>query len=90
MPRILLWAVGGAALLAGIVIALALAPRMAVLAIVAIGILALIVRLAFWRHLRGSRDGARDVADEDSERGAQMQTFQRDKARHSGFGPMGS
>ena len=86
----LVWAFSGAALLAAVVIALALAPRVAVLAIVATGLLALIARLVSWRRLRGSPDTTRDPADEDIERGAQMQTFERDRARHTGPGPMGS
>ena len=90
MPRILWWAVAGAVLLAAIVIALALAPRIAVLAVFALGLLALIVRLVFWRRLRRPADAAFGAADDDAERGVQMQTFQRDKARHTGPGPMGS
>ena len=86
----LIWAVLGVALLAIMVIGPALFPRVAVLIIVAGGILALIVRLAFWGRLRGSPDAGRAVAGEDIERDAQMQTLQRGKARHTGPGPMGS
>jgi hypothetical protein len=90
MLRILIWSAVGVALLAAIVIALALAPRAIVLVIAAVGILALVVRLALWIRVRGSAEGARDAADEDLERGTAMQTFQRDKARHGGPGPWGS
>ncbi len=69
---------------------LAVSPKVAVLVIVAVGILALAIRLALWLRLRGSPDAERDATDEDLERGEAMQTFQRDKARHTGPGPTGS
>ena len=87
MSRILLWSAVGVVLLAAVVIALALAPKVAVLIIVAVGIAAQVVRLAFWMRLRGSSDAERDGAAEDLARGEHMQTFQRDKARHTGPGP---
>ena len=90
MSRILLWSVVGVVLLAAVVIGLALAPKVALLIIVAVGIAALVVRLAFWRRLRGSSEAERDGAAKDLARGEQMQTFQRDKARHTGSGPWGS
>ena len=90
MSRLLIWSAVGVALLAAIVIALALAPKVAVLLIVAVGILALVIRLALWISRRGSPEGERDAAGEDLERDRAMQTFQRDKARHSGPGPWGS
>ena len=90
MSRILLWSAVGVVLLAAVVIALALAPKVAVLIIVAVGIAALVVRFAFWMRLRGSSDAEHDGAAEDLARGEQMQTFQRDKARHTGPGPWGS
>ena len=90
MSRILIWSAVGVALLAAIVIALALAPKVAILVIVAVGILALVLRLALWKRVRGSADGERDATDEDLERGKAMQTFQRDKVRHTGPGPWGS
>ena len=87
MSRMLLWSLLAVAALAGVVIALALAPKMAVLVIVVVGVLALVVRLALWIRLRGSPEGKRGARDEDVARGEQMQTFQRDKARHTGPGP---
>ena len=87
MSRILLWSVVGVVLLAAVVIAIALAPKVAVLVIVAVGIAALAVRLAFWMRLRGSSEAERDGAAGDRARDEQMQTFQRDKARHTGPGP---
>ena len=90
MSRILLWSVVGVVLLAAVVIALALAPKVTVLVIVAVGIAALAVRLAFWMRLRGFSEAERDGAAEDPARDEQMQTFQRDKARHTGPGPWGS
>jgi hypothetical protein len=50
------------------------------------GVAALVVRLAFWMGLRGSSHAERDEASEDVAGGEQMQTFQRDKARHTGPG----
>jgi len=56
MSRILIWSAVGFAVLAAIVVALALFPKVAVLLIVAVGILALVARLGVdfcqpWRHL---------------------------------------
>ena len=76
--------------MAAIVVALALVPRVAVLLIVAVGILALVVRLALWIGRRGSPEGGCDATGADLERDKAMQTFQRDKARHTGPGPGGS
>ena len=90
MSRILLWSAVGVVLLAAVVIALALAPKVAVLIIVGVGVAALVVRLAFSMRLRGSSDAERDGAAEDLARGEQMQTLQRDRARHTGPGPWGS
>ncbi len=90
MSRILLWSFVGVVLLAAVVIALAVAPKVAVLIIVAVGIAALVVRFAFWLRLRGSSEAGHDGAAADLARGEQMQTFQRDKARHTGPGPWGS
>jgi hypothetical protein len=87
MSRMLLWSLLAIAALGGVVIALVLAPKVAVLVIVAVGILALAVRLVLWIRLRGSPEGRRDASGEDVARGEQMQTFQRDKARHTGPGP---
>jgi hypothetical protein len=83
----LLWSVLAVVALAGIVIALALAPKAAVLVIVAVGVIALGVRLALWIRLRGSAEAKSDARGEDLDRGDAMQTFQRDKARHTGPGP---
>ena len=71
MARILIWSALG----------------VAVLVIIAVGILALVIRLAMWVRLRASRAGKRDATDEDLERDKAMQIFQRDKARHTGPGP---
>ena len=90
MSRILIWSAVGSAVLAAIVVALALVPRVAVLLIVAVGILALVMRLALWISRRGSPEGGCDVTGADLERDRTMQTFQRDKARHTGPGPWGS
>ena len=90
MSRILIWSAVGSAALAAIVVALALVPRVAVLLIVAVGILALVVRLALWIGRRGSPEGGCDATGADLERDKAMQTFQRDKARHVGPGPGGS
>ena len=87
MSRMLIWSAVAVAALVGIVIALSLAPRVAVLVIVAVGILALAVRLALWIRFRGSPEGEHDARGEETERGEAMQTFQRDKARHTGPGP---
>jgi membrane protein implicated in regulation of membrane protease activity len=90
MTRMVIWSAVGVALLAAVVIALALAPKVAVLFIVAVGILALVLRLALWIGRRGSADGESDATGDDLERGEAMQTFQHDKARHTGPGPWGS
>ena len=87
MSRILLWSALAVAALVGVVIALALAPRVAVLVIAAVGILALAIRLALWIRFRGSPEDERDMRGEDVERGDAMQTLQRDKARHAGPSP---
>lgn len=75
----LTWSAVGVAVLVAGVIALALAPRVALLVIVAVGILALVIRLAMRIRLRGSLAGHRDTTGEDLERGKAMQTFQRDQ-----------
>ena len=90
MVRILVWSAVGSAALAAIVVALALFPKVAVLLIVAVGILALVARLALWISRRGSPEGECDATGADLERDRAMQTFQRDKARHTGPGPGGS
>ena len=87
MSRMLLWSLMAVAALVGVVIALALAPKVAVLVIIAVGLLALAIRLVLWIRLRGSPEGERDPSGEDIARGEQMQTFQHDKARHTGPGP---
>ena len=87
MSRMLLWALLAIAALAGVVIAFALAPKVAVLVIVVVGVLALAVRLVLWIRLRGSPEGKRTARGEDIARDQQMQTFQRDKARHTPPGP---
>jgi hypothetical protein len=90
MSRILVWSIVAVGLLAGVVIALALAPKAAILVIVAVGILALAIRLALWIRLRGSPEAKGDARGEELDRGDAMQAFQRDKARHTGPGPWGS
>jgi hypothetical protein len=90
MTRMVIWSAVGVALLAAVVIALTLAPKVAVPFIVALGILALVIRLALWIGRRGSSDGEPGETGDDLERGEAMQTFQRDKARHTGPGPWGS
>ena len=87
MSRMLLWSLLAIAALAGVVIALALAPKVAALIIVAVGIIALVIRLVLWIRQRGSPEWQRDASGEDTARGEQMQIFQRDKARHTGPGP---
>ncbi len=90
MSRMLLWSVLAVTALAAVVIALALAPKVAVLVIVTVGVLALAIRLVMWIRLRGSDEGRGDARGADVARGEQMQTLQRDKARHTGPGPWGS
>ncbi len=92
MSRMLLWSLLAVAALAGVVVALALAPKIAVLVIVAVGVLALIIRLALWIRLRGSAEGRGDARGEGIERGEQMQTFSATRLATrvpdpEGFGP---
>ncbi len=65
MTRMLIWSAVGVALLAAVVIALALAPKVAVLFIVAVGILALVIRVALWIGRRGSSDGESNATGDD-------------------------